>query len=69
MRNHITINLVFYDRTHVKNNTLFPQNYDMKLIVRLEIGFIIFTFRFLILAIFNQMAYDMYLFDVKAFNL
>ena len=42
MRNHITINLVFYDRTHVKNNTLFPQDYDMKLIVRLEVGFIIF---------------------------
>ena len=41
MRNHITINLVFYDRTHVKNNTLFPQDYDMKLIVSLEIGFII----------------------------
>ena len=39
MRNHITINLVFYDRTHVKNNTLSPQDYDMMLIVMLEIGF------------------------------
>ena len=61
MRNHITINLVFYDRTHVKNNTLFPQDYDMKLIVRLEIGFIFIILR--------EMIHEMYLFDVKAFNL